>query len=114
MFPTLPAEIRIEIWGHYMEAYKDNAAVVWRVVWGIDNSEERDGRPKQEHLRIRPYIDFDFHTPSSIYLVEVDCCPLLKVNHEARDVALRGHRYASIPVLGRDINVIVRPSLDFI
>ncbi|KAK0710463.1 hypothetical protein B0T21DRAFT_427680 [Apiosordaria backusii] len=128
IFPVLPAEIRIKIWSDYLKMYEDNAPVAWKLIWGVDDcgpkgtsksmatpKPDPKGKAKEKfmeevgnrHLRIRPYIALD---PDYVqtHLVEYHCCPLLKVNHEAREQALRGSRYASVPVIERDINVIVK------
>ncbi|KAK4204514.1 hypothetical protein QBC40DRAFT_292700 [Triangularia verruculosa] len=109
-FALFPPEIRIKIWQHYVAEYEDNLPVAWRIMWGID--EIRDtGKARQQgwekHIRIRPFIYFDSQKAQKD-LVEFNCCPLLKVNHEAREQALQSCRYASVPVMGQDIHVIVK------
>ncbi|KAK0672106.1 hypothetical protein QBC41DRAFT_382582 [Cercophora samala] len=109
-FARLPPEIRLEIWRHYLMMYKDNPPVLWKIIWGLDDTGV-EGTIKQKgwekHIRIRPYISFDGRGDHTDF-AEYHCCPLLKINHEAREQALRSRRYASVPVMGRHINVVVR------
>ncbi|KAK4675175.1 hypothetical protein QC764_0075270 [Podospora pseudoanserina] len=95
-----------------MEIYEDNAAMVWKLVWVVDGVKQKE-HGNQHHLSIRPFIKFHEPENESFTLLEVNCCPPLKVNREARAAALRDNRYASVPVLGKKIRAIVKQSLDF-
>ncbi|KAK3689404.1 hypothetical protein B0T22DRAFT_536331, partial [Podospora appendiculata] len=112
-FPHLSLELQLMIWEAFMSDYEDNPGVVWQLVWAVDESAPTDlsRRVPNRHLNVRPYI-YIANLAAKNRLLEVRCNPLLKVCRESRRLAFRGHRYASVPVLHANVNIIVRPRED--
>ncbi|KAK3386363.1 hypothetical protein B0T20DRAFT_387822 [Sordaria brevicollis] len=108
-FTNFPSELRSMVWDEFLDDYEDNPPVAWTLIWGIDDPANH---ADPTNIRLRPYIMIDRHCQND-RLVEYNSNPLLKVNHEARTAALRNQRYVSIRVWKLDINIVIRPAMDY-
>ncbi|KAK3948824.1 hypothetical protein QBC32DRAFT_350558 [Pseudoneurospora amorphoporcata] len=108
-FPSFPSEIRLMVWEEFLNDYEDNPPVAWTLIWGVCDPKDF---PDPTNIRLRPYIYIERHCQNDL-LVEYNSNPLLKVSHEARIAALHNQRYVSIRVWDLDINIIVRPAMDY-
>ncbi|KAJ4382511.1 hypothetical protein N0V85_008565 [Neurospora sp. IMI 360204] len=108
-FSKFPSEIRVMVWEEFLNDYEDNPPVAWTLIWDMDDP---NNHPDPTNIRLRPYIFIEKHCQND-RLVEYNSNPLLKVNHEARAAALHNQRYVSIRVWHLDINIIVRPAMDY-
>ncbi|KAL0468377.1 hypothetical protein QR685DRAFT_599038 [Neurospora intermedia] len=108
-FSNFPYEICYMIWEAFLNDYEDNPSVAWTLIWGMDDP---DDYSDPTNIRLRPYIFIQEHCQND-RLVEYNSNPLLRVSKEARIVALRNQRYVSIRAWDLDMNIIVRPSMDY-
>ncbi|KAK3496268.1 hypothetical protein B0T13DRAFT_399698 [Neurospora crassa] len=108
-FSNFPYEIRLMIWEEFLNDYEDNPSVAWTLIWGMDDPGDH---PDPTNIRLRPYIFIQGHCANDC-LVEYNSNPLLRVSKEARIAALRNQRYVSIRAWDLDLNIIVRPSMDY-
>lgn len=108
-FPSFPSEVRLMVWEEFLNDYEDNPPVAWTLIWGVCDPKDF---PDPTNIRLRPYIYIKEHCQNDL-LVEYNSNPLLKVSHEARITALHDQRYVSIRVWDLNINIIVRPAMDY-